>query len=302
MKKIIAFLCIFLLFFTATAHGAPIDPQREASLTLQYRRGEQVFPGLTVKTFRVAEVFADGTFALTGEFKKYPVNIYGITTREEWKNIASTLSAYATADQLAPTFKAATDETGGVFFSGIRPGMYLTQSVRTETVVFEDVLTVIPQTNENEEPLYSVTAYPKSRSFSLRPELLNYKVVKQWKDSEYPEKRPESVQIEILKDGVLQSTQTLSAANNWCYSWSAEDDGSKWQAVEREIPGDYTVTVTESSTTITITNAYQSETPGEESPPPNTGDTFVLWPYLLAMCLSGGLLVLLALWNRRKEV
>lgn len=305
MKKTITAFCICLilaLFISQAAYAAtPIDPERTSSLTLQYRYGENCFEGLQIQTFRVAEVFADGTYALCGDFRDYPVNIYGITSQGEWNTIASTLAAYAAADQLQPACTAMTDETGTVAFTDILPGMYLTLAVKVETQAritqFESFLTVVPYPSEDGDHNYDVTAYPKCSVHTPEPGELEYKVVKQWKDDGNTAKRPEYVEVDILKDGVVAFTQKLSSDNHWSYSWTAPDDGSKWQAVERNVPADYTVTVVENGNTIIITNVYE----GEPIDPPPTGDTTVLWPFAIVMGLSGGIAMILAVWFKRKE-
>jgi len=306
MKGLIRRLCLCwavimvaaLLSFPAGA-VTPIDPMRSSSLTLHYQHDGVCYEGIEVKTFRVAEVFADGSYALTGDFADYPVNIYGITSQTEWKNISSTLGAYAVADRLTPTRRSYTDNTGAVCFVDILPGMYLTLSVQIEEpqkiTLFETFLTVVPHPSDSGDHNYDVTAYPKCQTFSPTPGETLYKVVKQWKDDGHASQRPASITVDILKDGVLQSTQQLSAKNNWCYTWSAPTDGSNWQAVERQIPSGYSVTVTKQDTTLLLTNTYDSDIPE----PPPSGDTAVLWPYALAMCLSGGMILVLAIWRGR---
>lgn len=297
------FVCTLVILSTVVPSCAlsPIDPERESSLVLQYKYGENCFGGLEIKTYRVAEVFEDGTYALTGEFADYPVNIYGITTGEEWDAVASTLGGYAAADGIEADHMSVTDETGTVRFSEILPGMYLTLSVKSEKDAevfrFETFLTVIPQPKDDGDHEYDVTAYPKCESYTTTPDMIEYKIVKQWKDSGYAEKRPEYIEVDILKDGVLESTKKLTAENNWAYSWTAPNDGAQWQAVERNVPKDYTVTVSQNGKTIVLTNVHNY--PGMNAP--QTGDTFVFWHYALIMCLAGGIIMIVAVWRKRTE-
>lgn len=299
MKKLIIALCVCMLLACTAFSAEPIETDAESSLTLQYRHDKVSFEGLLIQSYRVAEIFEDGSFALTGAFADYPVNIYGITSQTEWNTVASTLAAYAIADRIAPTCSGVTDPCGRVVFSNLLPGIYLTLSVsvenETEVLIFEEFLTTIPQTDEDGVHNYDVLAYPKSEK--ILPELAEYRIVKQWKDSGYWQNRPDDITVDIYCDGELFVTVELSAENNWTYCWSTELDGSVWTAVERDIAEDYTVTVVENGTTIIITNAYDD---GQE-PPPDTGDTTVLWPYVLAMCVSGTLLIALGLWRKRKE-
>ena len=306
MRKLLSalILCVVFMFSVTplTAYAiSPIDPLKDSSLTLHYEHNQSAYEGLTVRSYRIAEVFPNGTYELTGAFKKYPVSIYGITSQTEWKTIASTLEAYVSADKIEPTVSAVTDENGTVSFTKILPGMYLTTLIRVERendiTIFESFLSVVPYPDDDGNHNYDVVAYPKCHSFTPTPEEKEHKVVKQWKDNGYTEKRPEYVTVDIYKDGVLSTTQKLSAQNNWSYHWTAPNDGSEWKAVEREIPADYTVTVVENGNTVIITNVYNYD-PG---PPPETGDTSVMWPYVLSMCISGGIITVLATWLKRKE-
>ncbi|MBQ7355648.1 MAG: Cna B-type domain-containing protein [Clostridia bacterium] len=304
MKKLIALLLaipiIAALLPWSVCAISPIDTDRASSLTLHYRYNGEPFADLEIKTYRVAAIYADGTYALTGAFKDYPVNIYGITTAAEWRQVTTTLAAYAVADKLSPTETKPTDHNGTVVFDKITTGMYLTLAVRVEeqgrVTLFESFLTSVPNPDENGKMQYDVTAYPKCEQFEPTPEGIEYKIVKQWKDSGNTHARPDEVQVDILRNGELQSTQTLSAGNNWCYRWTAPEDGSQWQAVERQIADVYTVTIEENGTAILITNVYNVP-----EKPPQTGETAVLWPYVLAMCIAGGVIMVLAMGRRRGE-
>ncbi len=290
-------LCSVVPVFAAN----PVEVDRSSSLTIQYKSDGQVFSGLEIKAYRIAEAFADGTFELCGDFKDYPVNIHGITSQSEWKTVASTLSSYIAADSIQPTVKGITDENGTVKFENIKTGIYLTLSVRVvedkKTTVFEDFLTMLPSPNEDAEHNYDVIAYPKVTFFEHKPDNIEYKVVKQWKDTGSEDKRPDSVTVDIYKNGELESTQKLSSENNWTYKWSSEDDGSKWQAVERGIPEGYSVSVSEKGTTIVITNAAEEI----KDDAPQTGDIAASWQLVPIMSLSGALLLILAIWRKRTE-
>ncbi len=308
MKKLIALILstvvgIMLIPFTAQA-AAPIDTSRPCSLTLQYRHGETYFEGLEIRTYRIAQVHANGTYTLTNGFEKYPVKIYDVTSQAEWRHIASTLAAYAEADGLVPTHTATTDFSGAVAFTDILPGMYLTLSVAHQSdglsAVFESFLSVVPYPMDDGGHVYDVTAYPKCETSVLEEVERDreMRVIIEWKDSGYTDKRPKSVEVEIYRNGSLYLVRQCSAEGNWTFSWTAPNDGSLWSAAERGLPEGYTVTITEYSDTIVITNHYEADTP--EAPP--TGDITVMWPCLLIMCLSGCLLLIIATWQKRRDV
>ena len=127
-----------------------------------------------------------------------------------------------------------------------------------------------------------------------------YKVVKYWVGDGSGIARPVRITVDILKDGVLFDTQTLTAENNWSYSWTAEDNGSVWQVVEREIPEHYTVKVEKNKTMFLLTNTYTGDTPEEV---PKTGDSSVPLLPVTLLSLSGMVLILtgLAVRGRREK-
>jgi len=304
MKRILAYflslLTVFVMLSTSVYCITPIDPTRSSSLTLQYAHGGKYYGGLEIKTFRIAEVFPDGTYALTGEFAKYPVKIYEVTSQSEWRAIASTLAAYIHADGIEPTCTNVTDILGTVSFTDILPGMYLTLGVsETEDnviTVFETFLTVVPYPSDDGNHNYDVTAYPKCEEHEFGGDI-EYKVVKLWKDKGYTENRPESVTVDILKDGVLWTSVQLSSENNFSYTWTTADDGSVWHAVERNVSEGYTVSVVRSGDTFLVTNKYIIDIPGA----PQTGEPPTLWIYVMTMSLSGMVLILISTWRKRRE-
>lgn len=268
----------------------------ELSLTLDYGECEDVL----VSLYYVADVSEDLTFTLAGGFKNYPVKLNGVASQDEWKDISFTLAGYAAADKLVPLRSGSTDGDGRIVFDGLQRGMYLVPSAfckeGDESRVFDAFLTVLPGVDENGEAVNHVNAIPKGGTVEHEGEK-KYKIVKQWKDHAREDARPSSVTVDILKDGEVYSTQILSAENSWTYSWDAPDDGSLWQAVERDVAENYTVVVEGSGQTLVVVNNYEYEPP----PPPQTGDTDVLWPYVLLLCVAGTVMIVGAAWISRRK-
>ena len=279
----------------------PVEVDRSCSLTVSYAHNGQGFANVTVVGYRVAEVAPDGTFTLTGSFADYPVNIYGITSQTEWKEVSRTLASYAAADKLEPDLQAGTDATGTAFFGELKTGMYLicaVDTVKGDTVYqFEEFIVYLPRPQEDGTHAYDVSARPKYTSYTLKPQEVEFQVVKLWKDGGKEDRRPSSVTVQILRNGELYTTQTLSGENNWTYRWKAPDDGSRWQIAERDVPKGYRVAVGGDGRSFVVTNTYD----GGQEDPPQTGDTAVLWPWVLAMCLSGGGLMVMGIYGMRKR-
>jgi len=302
MRSLFQLLLIsVILCFPLKLQAAPVEPEHPSSLELEYTADNKAFEGLDVKLYCVAEVIPDGTYALTGAFANYPVNIYGITAQKEWDEIRETLCSYIVADEIEPTCIGKTDEKGIVLFSDLLPGIYLIEEIEldlgNETAFFDNFLVVVPTQSEDGSYNYDVAAKPKCLISSVdpAPKYSEYKVVKQWKDYGKENERPKLIEVEIYKDEKLDSIVQLSEENNWTYRWKSEEDGSKWSVVEKNVPDGYRVTTITEGNTIVLTNTCEGE-----ASKPETGDQVSVWPYILGLCFSGMVLIIAGVWRKRK--
>ncbi len=303
MKKktmTILLLAVMAVSLILPVMAEPVDLNMPSSLEIVFRADGVEYEGLNVTIYRIADISADGSMSLAENFKKYPVNIYDVESQAEWHNIAETLAAYAVADDIEPYRTGVTGEGGTVKFENLVPGMYLTLSVRhiseTEVVVFENFLSVIPRYNYEGKYDYDLTVIPKHEKYTPSKQMKEFKVLKQWKDGGREGSRPRSVLVEILKDGEVYTTQVLNAKNNWSYTWTAEDDGSTWSAVERDIPNGYFVTVNSDGSTLIVTNITD-----DSIAPPPTGDVGSNLPMIIILTFAGGMLLLVSAWRKRRE-
>ena len=294
-KAICTFLCMLLLCGSVSLYV--FAEESNCSLTLVYRGDGNSFEGLEISIYRVGDRSDTEGFTLA-EGYDYPINVSGITTQDEWRNAATTLYSYIVADSKAPTATQTTNQNGEAVFENLQEGLYLVLTVQAHTdstvYSFENVFVALPSTDSEGNLVKDVVAQPKSGSQAIEPQERQLKVVKQWQDNGNADKRPDSVTIELYKDGALQSTQTLSSQNNWSYSWTDADDGGVWTAVECDVPESYAVTVGGDGAVITVTNTYVSPTP-----PPATGDTYNFWLYVLLTLFSGCGMIILAVYKGR---
>ena len=103
-KQITCILCAIMLclgLLPVKSAAAP-DIARECSLTLHYTQESIAFPDLDVEIYRVAKLLATGKHELIEPFSSYPVNIQGIRSQKEWRDVADTLSSYIEANQVLP--------------------------------------------------------------------------------------------------------------------------------------------------------------------------------------------------------
>ena len=304
MKKLISVLCLSVICIITlcplcVCAVEPLDPNADASLTLFYQKENNAFPDLVIEIYRVAEALPDGTFELIEPYSSYPIKIHDIKIQEQWKNTATTLTSYIVANGLSPDRVGTTDETGTVVFEHLSTGLYLVNEVVAEnnngTYVFNRFMVYLPTPNSDGTFDYNVEAKPKCLSYVPKTE---YKVSKLWQDTGYQNDRPAEVTVDIYKDGNLYEALTLNAENNWSYVWYvSENDRSKWTVVERNTPGTYTVTVQQNGGSFSIINTHTSnlDPPGS----PDTGDSFIPLPWLLAVSISGIALLILGAYRRR---
>ena len=287
--------CVMLLQQTVFA----ADPEKTGSIRLNYSAVDNA----EFKVYRAGEITDNWEFVLTGAFQDIPADLNDLDT-EAMTELSETLAAYAAADGIEPDYSGRTDENGQVVFEGLTKGLYLIigESVIWDGMRYDPVpfLLTVPSQDAEGEWNYQTEADVKYETSIPEKEETEYKVVKYWVGDGSGNARPVQITVDILKDGVLFDTQTLTAENNWTYSWTAEDDGSVWQVVEREIPDHYTVKVEKNKTMFLLTNTYAGDTPEEV---PKTGDSSVPLLPVTLLSLSGMVLILagLAVRGRREK-
>ena len=302
MKKIIPTLLLLISLFavvlcplSASAVSA-LDVDADASLTLYYQKDGKSFSSLNISIYRVAEASPDGSFQLVSPFSSYPVTIHDVTNKEDWKRISHTLYSYTVANNVAADAVKATDENGCIVFDKLKTGLYLVASVVVDdsdgTYIFDEFLVYLPSQMADGTYEYNMEAKPKCSSFTPKTE---YTVTKLWQDTGDLAIRPREVTVDIYRNGELKETKVLSTENSWTYTWTVpDDDKGIWTVTERAEHEDYTVTVTVKDNTFTVINA--SETLPEA---PQTGDSFAPLPWIIAMCFSGIILLILSIYRRR---
>ena len=311
--------CTVLALSTADA-ADPISLTEECTLTAVYSCEGRAFADIQVPLFYVAEISADLRFSYTDEFAFCGLPLNGIRSDSEWDALRSTLETYIIADAMPPCATGKTNGAGEVVFEGLEAGMYFIPSIAVDDdgvyCAFSCSLVALPGLDpEDQSWSYHVSVLPKpDMSFIPTYDELSYKVLKLWRDTDNSEARPDGVEIDILRNGVTVETVLLSEENNWTYTWVSENDGSVWTVIERNIPDGYFMTLEKRSTTFIVTNTIEpdeteepeeTEEPDETEEPeetsPQTGDTSSVSLYILLLCLSGVMLIIVGVTGKRRE-
>ena len=332
-NKLCMLMCIIYVFcFTFFVSAVAIDTDKLCTLSLNYIVSGNKITNHEIRIYQIADVSEDGTFSLTDNFDEYQVKTNGLSTQREKRVAAQTLSSYVNADRVAAAKALKTDSQGKVTFESLKTGMYLVMCNDAYTVsgtyTFEPFLIILPYADDSGKLYYDMSVNPKSGAVTP---FSRYSVTKLWKDSQSDITRPESVSVDITKDGEVWKSVTLSAENNWTYTWESPDESSEWSVVERNVAEGYIVSITEIENTFTIVNSTVDEPPGDEptedippeEPPksdvppseepeteeipkepvpqsPYTGDPSEIWKYIIIMAISGVALVLSGLTHKRE--
>ena len=286
----------------------PIIPGNKCSLTVSYRHGETAFSGVQVKLYRIADVSADFQYTLTRSFQASGLILDGIRTAGEWNVVRSTLEAHILADNIAPEFTSVTNKDGKASFASLKTGMYLAIVNQVEKdnlhYRFDSALIALPGLEQDGRWQYQVSVNAKGEVLPpVDPdEKIEFKVLKLWKGDEGGSDRPESVEVEIFRDGISYEKVVLSEEKHWSYTWSAKDDGANWSVVERNVPQGYTMTVEERQSTFVLTNTWTPTYPDDPDKPPQTGDTSNIMLYVLLMTLSGTMLIILGVIRKKVDL
>lgn len=307
---IVSLMAVLLLLTGGALAAGSIDTEREVQLTVSCQDVKTALSGAEFAVYQIAAVEENGDLTPLAPFDRFNVDIRG-KNDEAWKALASTLEGYVLRDQIAPAASGRTDGQGLLRFSGLEQGLYLMlgsrHSQNGQIYDAAPVMVLLPaREKETDEWIYDVTVNPK---FDSHPEpdenIITRKVLKVWEDEGHEKKRPRKISIQLLRDGKVYDTVTLSASNDWRYAWEELEDAHTWTVVEKDVK-DYTVTVTREGVTFVVTNTYDGEEP---TPPPakpgkpggsklpQTGQLW--WP--VPVLLAGGLLlIILGLLRRRR--
>lgn len=132
--------------------------------------------------------------------------------------------------------------------------------------------------NDDTFPTFHLYAYSKKPSGGggTKPSTTTVSVSKVWDDGG-SEKRPESISVQLYRDGTAyNSPVTLNDANGWQHTWTGLNTSYRWTVDELNVPEGYVSSASNQGNAWTITNALKDppDEPDEpDNPPPDTPDT-----------------------------
>ncbi|MFP5522240.1 Cna B-type domain-containing protein [Peptococcus simiae] len=268
-NKLLQALCLALvlsLLFTTGLPARAAEPQVGPEVSTP-------FGNMTFHLYRVAEKDPAGAWKPCPPFHTYALNL-SLTTAEAKRTLSETLAAYILRDKPAPYQTVTADAGGKASFGKIPPGLYLvTGDGSADAIGRRPVPTLI------EWPAQKTPAPPVRPKYNVpgssgRTENLAIHAVKLWQDNRSPD-RPKSIQVQLLQDGKVIETATLSAENNWRKDWYFLPRGHSYHVLEKDVPPGYSLTVSREGMTFTLTNTKGEEpkkppqNPPGKTPPPD---------------------------------
>ncbi|WP_219070228.1 Cna B-type domain-containing protein [Bifidobacterium simiiventris] len=292
--------CVLSLVPAVSAQAA-----ESGSITVEYKDDGEALAGASVSLYRVASWNAKGDgFEPTKSFADYSVDwdVFGADS-ETFRQLAETLSGYAARDAVSADATAKTDADGQASFDGLARGLYLVNVAAFKTSALScgasSTLTAVPSgTAANAS--YDVKLQPKTECTPIeKPSTVERSVRKVWK-GDSASVRPESIAVQLLRDGKVFDEVKLTESGKWSYSWSGLASDHEWKVVEKSVPAKYTVLVDRENAETLITNTYTPEqppsTPKTPQTPAHTGSDITK----AAAAAAGFSFVGLLLMRRRK--
>lgn len=281
-----------------------LDPEQNVTMTLVCRDDSKPVQDMPFRLYRVADVTENVEFTLTDDFKDSGLSVEQMDT-DTWQNVADTLADYIDKNpSIQPFDSGKTDASGELHFptgqTVMKAGLYLVMGDQLQSgeTVYTPAhsLVCLPDLNTAGEWIEDRVVYPKLDKTGT---VVDRKVMKIWKDDGYTSKRPDKIEVNLLHDGKLYETVTLSAENQWQYTWQNLSALGEWTAEEKNIPSGYTASVQADGTGFIITNTY---TPPATPPntPPHLPQTGVLWWPVPILAVAGLALFMLG-WLRRQK-
>ena len=295
LRKLITVVSVIMLFLMLTSS---VCAAQSASITLQYKLGNCSFSFYKVADFSVEEGPTPAA-----PFDKYvntipQLNKLDSLTTDEMRTLAHTLDTLVHKDKISYLHKAKTDSKGKLVWNNPDQGIYLVvgQPVRRGDYLYtpSSLLVSLPNRQNGEDWNYNIEVL-HNKYDRERDDEIDIRVMKLWINTSPRKKLPESVTVDLLRDGKVYDTVKLSAKNDWMYKWYDLPADHVWRVTEVNIPKDYTMTVERDGKTFVIRNTYRNKPPG------GTWDTGQLWWPVPLMAAAGVTFLVIGRTQRRRR-
>ena len=264
MKFRIGVLCLLVMIFsisgTFTAAGADApDLARKCSLTVFLASDtdqNNTAEGAEITIYQIAEASLESgvpEYSFAPAFAGCGEDIASIADR------AADLEKYAADNGIKGSVKL-TGNDGMADFEQLSAGAYLvTETATVGTFTSFDPFVMYLPGLEDDEWKYNAFAAPKITADAISTDdvaagsKISVSVKKVWNDE--GASRPTSVKVNLVSDSGVYDTVTLSADNDWTYTWKGVSSKVEWRVEEIDVPAGYTPSYSKDGHTFIITNS-----------------------------------------------
>ena len=149
-----------------------------------------------------------------------------------------------------PVVKLVTDAHGKVVFSDLPLGLYFVKQTNTVDGYAPCTSFLVTVPNQNADGyVYDVNASPKTDVTRLT----SITIKKIW-NTDASTEAADRVTVQLLRDGVVVETATLSEQNHWQITYTDMPESDAYSIVEIDIPEGFTATYSQSGYVFTVTN------------------------------------------------
>ena len=250
-RKLISIFLILWIWLAVpmAAYAQTFEPDRmgSVSVTLVDRDSKTPIVGAELSVYYVATVGLNSedhlSYTFTDEFKDCGCAL-------EDPELPAKLEAFI-QEHAASAEKLVTDGQGSVVFTNLPLGLYFVRQTNTVAgyAPCRSFLVTIPSF-DGKGYVYDVNASPKTDVIKLT----DITIKKVW-NTDAISKAVDSVTVQLLREGAVVETATLSDQNNWqiVYKDMPESDG--YSIVEINVPEGFTATYSQSGYVFTVTNS-----------------------------------------------
>ena len=250
-RKLISFFLIawilFMMPMMAFAQDFSSDRVGSISVTLMDQDGKTPIEGADLSLYYVATVKLNSknnlSYTFTNAFKDCGCVLDDPT-------LSVKLDAFV-KDHSVSAEKLVTDAHGNITFTNLPPGLYFVK--QTSAVAgyasCTSFLVTVPNHNAGGY-VYDVNASPKTDIAKLT----DITIKKVW-NTDVSTNATNSVTVQLLRDGVVVETATLSAQNNWQVTYADMHESDVYSIAEVNVPKGFTATYSQSGYVFTVTNS-----------------------------------------------
>lgn len=284
-RKIIAICVTIFLLITCcnTVFADEIDQSETGSIsvTLIDKKGNEPMVGAELSVYFVAttrlDAYGNLTYDYTEDFEQFDTAIDDTALMTNLDAFVSKHSVFSV--------KIITNEEGTALCEELPLGLYFIK----QTGVVEGFASCSPflvtvPNEKNGEYVYDVNASPKTEVSKLT----SITIKKVW-NTDKSTKKTESVTVQLLKDGNVVKTATLSTDNNWQIIYNDMPESDAYSIKEVDVPKGFTATYKQDDYVFTVTNSSSLIQTGQ-----------LIWP-IPVLALGGTLLIAAGIVILRKK-